>query len=144
MNITFYTNNSEPEKVTKDITSLSDLPISGTLREGASILRPSILMAGAPPMAANYMYVQETGRYYYITDVRLVRNELYVVEGRVDVLMSYADGIRAQQAIVRRQENNWNLYLNDGSFRTYSDPDIIVTNFSAGFSADTAYILMTV
>lgn len=145
MTITLYTNNSEDNRVTKDLTQLTTPPLTGTLREASSVLHPSVLIAGeAPAATCNYMYIAEFGRYYFVTDIVTVRNGLYMISGRVDVLMTYDAQIRAHKAIVKRQENDWNLYLDDGAFKVYSDPDTQVLNFPAGFSPTPTYVLMVV
>ena len=50
------------------------------------------------------------------------------------MLSTYADGVKEQEAVIHRQENNWNLYLDDGLFKTYQNPRIGVTAFPSGFT----------
>ena len=138
MTLTLYTNTSEKIAVSKNLHELANF--SGTLRAGTSIIDPVISIAGALPPTANYAYVPEFGRYYFITDIQSEYNGFYTLYMHVDVLMTYAAQIRAQRAVIARQENSWNLNLNDGIFKTYQNPIIKVQAFPSGFSAQ-QYIL---
>lgn len=138
--ITLYTNNSEPEKIGKDLTELETY--SGVLREGTSILNPVFLIEGdiTDFIECNYLYVETFGRYYFITNIESVRNNLFQISARVDVLETYKDQIKANEALIFRQENAWNLYLNDGSFKTFQNPMVLTKAFPSGFTS-MSYIL---
>lgn len=132
--IKLQTNNSEPNKVTKDLTDL--LTLTGELKQECSILDPIILIACdlADVTGCNYMSIPAFGRMYFVNNIRSIRNGLVEFSAHVDVLSTYADAIKANSAIIRRQANRWNLYLNDGSFRVYQNPDIITLPFPSGFT----------
>ena len=53
----------------------------------------------------------------------------------VDALTSFANDIKANTAIIKRNENKWNLYLNDGTFKIYQNPDVLTKEFPSGFNA---------
>ena len=53
----------------------------------------------------------------------------------VDVLSTYKDTIRNNSAIVSRQQNKYNLYLQDGNMKQYAFPHIQVAQFPSGFSS---------
>ena len=127
-------NNSENNRVTKDVTLLSI--IEGTLRQETSIIDPVFLVAGDLDdyVEANYCTVESFGRSYFVTNIRSVRSGLVELTCHVDVLSSFAQQIRANTAIVRRQENQWNLYLNDGTFRVYQNPTVLTKAFPSGFT----------
>lgn len=139
MRIELYTNNSEVEKLVKDLTTLQTL--EGTLRESTSILNPTIKIEGLTGIEKiNYMYIPEFGRYYFVNDIRSIRNNLFEVSAHVDVLMTYAEEIKQQKAVIRRQENVWNTYLDDGTFKAYQNPVIVTKLFPNGFN-DNSFIL---
>ena len=48
--------------------------------------------------------------------------------------MSYADEIKAQNAIIKRQQYNYNTDLVDNRLKTSKNPYIQTINFSGGFS----------
>lgn len=140
MTLTIYENKTRDNQRVKDLTTL--LSLSGTLREGSSIIDPVIKVEGTLPPNANYFYIPDFGRYYFITDIVALRHGLFEIHGHVDVLSSAGAGLNDCVGIVRRQENNWNLYLDDGVFKAYSDPNVIQKAFPSGFStSNMCYIL---
>lgn len=139
--IIFYTTNSPANQVTKEFvkTSAGDdagIVATGTLREGTSILDPVIVIHPDENLQPNfikeknYMWIEQFGRYYYITNIVSPYNGLWEIHGHVDVLMSFKDAIREQVAVVARQEKKYNLMLDDGFFMTYQNPKIQTKLFS--------------
>ncbi len=140
MNVTLYKNTSERERVVKNLTS--PVIMSGTLRGECSVLEPEILVDKSQNLALyNYMYIPDFGRYYYCK-IESVNNRMWRVIGKVDVLMSYASQIKAQTAIVERQENNWDLYLPDEAFRTSQKEQVQTKNFPNKFDNNPHYVLV--
>lgn len=135
MTIEFYVNQSEKNRLDKTLVSAFNL--NGELKEDCSIIDPVIkVVADVSSMASvNYMYIASFGRYYFINNVISINNDICEVHAHVDVLSTYKDEIRAQRAVVSRQEKKWNLYLNDGVFKTYQNPYIITKAFSSGFTS---------
>lgn len=134
MIIDLYQNLSEKNKLDKALTLISEL--TGDLKEDTSIIDPVIkINADVSSMASvNYLYIPSFARYYFINDVISINKDICEIHAHVDVLTTYKDGIRAQHAIVSRQEKKWNLYLNDGVFKTYQNPYIITKAFPSGFT----------
>lgn len=134
-NIILQTNNSDKNVLDKSITNITTL--SGTLKNETSIINPVIIISGnlATYVNCNYMTISNFGRSYFVTDIRSIRNGLLEVSAHVDVLSSFKTQIKGNTAIVHRQENLWNLYLNDGAFRVYQNPIVLTKEFSAGFSS---------
>lgn len=135
MIIKLQRNNSEKNRLDKDIADISEL--SGTLRESTSIIDPVIVIEGdlASYVNCNYMTIPDFNRSYFVTNIRSVSNSLFEISAHVDVLTTYKDQIRANDAIIARQEKNWNLYLNDGIFKTYQNPQIVTKAFPSGFTS---------
>ena len=135
MTIEFYVNQSEKNRLDKTLVSAFNL--NGELKEDCSIIDPVIkIAADVSTMASvNYLYIASFGRYYFINNVISINNDICEVHAHVDVLTTYKDEIRAQNAIVARQEKKWNLYLDDGVFKTYQNPYIITKAFSSGFTS---------
>lgn len=132
--IKLYKNYSDNNVVSKYIEQIGE-DITGTFREETSVLKPSVKIAGTVPVECNYFYISEFGRYYYIDDIVSVRNNLYEISGHVDVLHTYQDSIKACSGIIYRQESEWNLYLDDGSFKAYNNPKFKVEPFGTGFDS---------
>lgn len=138
MNVTFFRNISEVNKIGKELETVTTLPC--TLKNECSVLRPVIIIQDSGGEVSknipfiNYMQIDIFGRYYFVDSVDVVRSNLFRFSGRVDVLETYKTQILEQTAIIKRQENVWNTLLDDGSFKTYADPIIITKLFPNGFS----------
>lgn len=135
-------NSSPVEKIGKNIDS--GLDITGcVLKEETSILRPTIrIRTGSPIHTYNYMYIPEFERYYFIDDIVSIHNDLWDVSGHVDVLETFQNGIKAQDAIIKRQEGSYNLYLDDPEFKTYNYEQIQTLKFPANtFNKTLSYVL---
>ena len=133
-NIILQRNNSEKEKITKDITNLST--VSGVLKNETSIIDPIIIIECdlTDVIRCNYMTIDAFGRHYFVNNIRSIRNRLVEFTCHVDVLSTYGNEIKANSAIVKRQENRWNLYLNDGSIKVYQNPMVLTKAFPSGFT----------
>lgn len=125
-----YTNESATNVVNKTINTVET--VQGYLRQGTSIIDPVIMVEDTDfqNKNVNYAQIQVFGRYYYITNIASVYNNLWEIHCHVDVLMSFADGIKAQTAVVARQERTYNLMLDDGFFMAYQNPRLQTKTFS--------------
>lgn len=134
-NITLQVNNSEKERLDKNITDIAT--ISGTLREKTSLIDPVIVIEGdlSNYVNCNYMTISAFNRSYFINNITSVSNNLFEISAHVDVLTTYKTQIRTNDAIIARQEKKWNLYLNDGVFKTYQNPFIVTKAFPSGFTS---------
>ena len=115
--------------------------VTGTLREGCSIIDPVIKIegiSGSDLPYLNYLEIVEFGRYYYIKDIVLV-GKLFECHCHIDVLETYKDQIKPLRAVIGRQEQVNNVMLTDGLLKTYADPHIEIRRASGGFT-DFQYI----
>ena len=134
MTLELYSNSSEYAALDKELEL--QITLSGILREESSIIDPSILVEDLDDYITdiNYAYIPEFGHYYFITNIESVRNHLWRLSLHVDVLHTYADGIRANSGIIERNENLYDLQLNDGLFKTRQNPRIAQYPFPSGFN----------
>lgn len=136
------TTTSEKIALTKNFTSTTEL--SGTLLNDTDILNPSIRLkcSAATIATCNYMKISDFGRNYFITSIVALTNGTCMVSGHVDVLSSYASGIRANSAVIGRQATKgvYNLLLQDSTYKVKAKPNISVLQFPSGFT-DHYYIL---
>lgn len=141
ISVTIQRNNSEPISLIKDLTNI--ITASVYLKDGTSIIDPIFLLEA--PLAsianANYITVPAFNRKYFIQDIISVTSDLVELHCHVDVLSSFADEIRANTGIIRRNEKEWNLYLNDGTLVSYSNPIVSTQEFPNGFT-DQSYVLV--
>lgn len=119
MKIILYRNNSENNKIDKNLTLIRE--INGTLREETSIMNPIFEILGNDVLNANYCYIQDFKRFYFITDIESVKNGLWSINCKVDVLDSFKNEIKNNNALIARQENLFNLYLKDDRLNFTSD-----------------------
>lgn len=126
-------NNSSPNYLNKDIVDVA--LATGVLKSPTSITDPVFLIDSSLSSDiiknANYLYCETFGRYYYITNIISTTDVLWEIHCHVDVLMSFKNQILTQNAIVSRQENKFNMMLDDGWFMAYQDPLIQTKYLSA-------------
>ena len=140
MEIILYYNNSEKIKLDKELTQIGT--IEGRLFQDTSITKPSIMFdLDTAVFSANYLYIPQFNRYYFITDVVNVSANKWQIQARVDVLTSFKSAIRENTAIIERQENEYNLYLDDKYYRAYQNEDVQYKKFSGSLPSD-KYILV--
>lgn len=144
MTIGLYYNKSDERKLNKDLDTIATY--EGYLKNECSIQNPTVFIEGAFNIGnninANYMFLPDYRRYYYITDITQVRANLVKISGRVDVLMSFKDEIQNSIGIVRRQEHNYSLFLDDGSLKVYQDKLIICKEFPNGFPKENDHFIL--
>ena len=105
MQIKFGYTFNDRRKLTKNVNwseSFSCKPYSDY-----NISAPNLLIVNATGAIANnnYAYIADYQRYYYVDSVTVGRNGMYIVQLSIDVLMTYADGIKNINATISRQEN---------------------------------------
>lgn len=143
MNISLGTCSDDPRVVSKSYHA--SVSFNGSLKNDCDIMNPTIRIAGSIGSVANcnYMYIPDFGRYYFITNIVSIANNLYEVSGKVDVLKSNASDIRASYGIANRNASNYDLYLDDGNFRLHANPTIVTKSFPDGFNFNnSSYLLM--
>lgn len=133
-NVSIGYTTSDKNALDKNYTELVSL--SGTLINDTNVVNPSILLkCSAEDIAkANYMKVDNFGRDYFINDIMALTEGTCVVTAHVDVLSTYKNQIRANTGVIARQENKWNLYIDDDLFKVDSRTIIQTKQFSGGGS----------
>lgn len=113
MYITLYRNSSDNRVLRKSLTQVST-PLSCDIYGSESIITPRFILEYVG-VEANYCYVAELNRYYYIRDIVLAPGGQRILMCEVDVLMSNIDEILNLSCLVLRQENETlcNKYLVD-------------------------------
>ena len=142
LSVTLMNNSSPVEQIIKVLTSGPSA--SCALKENTSVLNPVIIIRSSDNIFSyNYMYIQEFERYYFIDDIISVNNNVWEIHAHVDVLETYANAILSNTAVIKRQANQYNLYLDDPEFKTYNTETIQTLKFKngAGMSKNLKYIL---
>lgn len=132
--VSFGSTSSEKRELDKTVSY--SITLTGTLRNTSSVVDPVIIIDQSASKLAlcNYISIPTFGRYYFITDVIALSDNLCEVHGHCDVLSTYKTGIRSNRAIIGRsaQEGNWNLFLTDPMMKVTNKSSIITkTGFKA-------------
>lgn len=141
MKISFYNNKSEIEKVGKSLDLIET--IEGNLVNETDIINPTIVLEhDSSIINSNYMYIPTFGRYYFITKIESIRNNVWRISAHVDVLETYKTQIKSQTAIVDRLSNEESPYIADGRYTFDSYNSYKIQNFGASLSKNLSYILV--
>lgn len=112
-----------------------------TIKNGSSIITPTFLVAGE---SFDYNYCTFNGRYYWITDITSVRNEVWEVQCRVDVLASWKNEILNSKAFVKYSSSDNNQNIKDGRNVVTSNVERTATYLNMQmFDVKGSYILAT-
>ena len=144
MTITFHKNLSERNVIQKTLDN-SSLELEGTLRQQTSVTNPVITIAGTSSILAyNYCHIPDFGRYYFITDIESVRNGVWNISLKCDVLMSFASDILSSYAIIDSTSvQDTTNYLPDDIYKSLVKDKTDILQFPSGLPNTGEYILIT-
>lgn len=151
MNIFFYTSSAEPNSFPKVLGKA--IRYQGELRDECDILNPVLTIEGLnPDTTFNYCYIPDFKRYYFITESSVVRTGLIQFNLHVDVLQSWSKEILELEAIISRNEYDFNNHLEDtrvpawsNNMTSYKEPTNITGNISMPNLSNELYnIVLTV
>lgn len=122
----FYNVSDPPNKLDKTIGT--QIASCATVRpfEAVSELTGNFLIDyNAKINGCNYCYCQEVDKYYYITDIQMETAQRMIISVKVDVLKTYASGIKSSPIYVTRAEQQatednpcgYNTYIHDAQIR---------------------------
>lgn len=111
--IHFYNNNAENIIVDKTSYLSNKNIIVGVFRDSVDIISPSFIVELYTVPTYNYVYIPKFNRYYYITGITNVRNNVWEISCDVDVLMSFKDNILSLSCMISRNEFEFDLNIED-------------------------------
>lgn len=140
--VNFYINSSDRRYVSKNITSVKSNVVC-TLKDDTSIVKPVLRVSYDEILyKANYLYIAEMQRYYYISDISVSNQIMTITCSESDVLMSFQNQIKAKTAVIERQANVFNTYLNDVDIDVYADAYVITKEFQNSLRQSERFILI--
>lgn len=139
MVITLYNTSSDNNVVSKALTLVTSM--QGTLRGETNVVRPRVLIESSGLPDANYAYIPDFGRYYYITEKETVRNNLFQIVLKSDPLMSFDMG--SVTGILAESERMINPYLPSRGFVKTCKTKTDILQFPSGLLESGEYILIT-
>ncbi|MBR5825198.1 MAG: hypothetical protein IKY67_13790 [Paludibacteraceae bacterium] len=141
MNIVFYNNLSDYNTINKNITEV--LTLTGTLKDGCSITNPVIRIENTGIVNANYCYIEEFGRFYFIDEQTILSNKVISISMSVDVLESFKTQILGLNVIIDNSTNIVDKYIEDEIWKSKVKTSTTILNFDSGFNDSGEYILIT-
>lgn len=134
MTIKLQYTKSERNVVKKSITDIKEL--TGVLRDECDLINPEVTIECSITDLnnSNYLYIPQFNRHYFINSKETINNNLFRIRCHVDVLHSFRNEIIKNKAIIKRQQGQYNLYLDDGIFKSYQNPVVTTKLFPSGFN----------
>lgn len=141
MTINLYSTGDNPKTVTKTLTAISS--VQGRATQPCNILRPELILSGdstVNAINANYVYVPDFGRYYFVKDHTTDTAARIILSCEVDPLMSWGAGIRASRQLVTRSESVGKpTQVIDPNYTLESEKEMLVIQFEGSdFNLGTA------
>lgn len=135
---------SPVNKVSKSFSS-STQTFDVVMKENTDIFKPTFTIQTSERLW-DYNYIDGSnfsGRQYFIIDIRSIGNNRFEVDAKTDVLSTWANEIRNNSAVIKRQEGVYNLYLDDPEFHVLNYERIQTLKFPANsFNKSLRYILV--
>ena len=147
MTIAIYKIKDDRRKVDKTLNNTTKVAeITAHIKSDCNMLHPVLEIAyNALIMDANYIYISDWGRYYFISNLTVGSQRIYI-RADIDVLQTYSSQIKDLVCVVERQEatDKANRYLPDGMFRATARQVISTPYiFGQGFSKSQSIVLTT-
>lgn len=140
--IIFMYNNEPMNKISK--SPITKFTLEGTLKEESDVSNPVILVQHDNPVEANYAFIGQFNRYYYIKEITSVKTGLWRIQMHCDVLKTFSEGILGSPAIIAKSSKKFNLYLNDPDYKCQQNDIIMTKTFPNGFDLATSRYIVTV
>lgn len=115
MEIILYKSSSDPRRIDKTnfLTQLADIT-DAKIYFPLNILSPEFsIKYNSTVVSANYCYIPELSRYYFLSEPVLDSGKVVNFKGEVDVLMSYSTEILNLDCICERCQTKFNKYIKD-------------------------------
>lgn len=106
-----FSSGSKRENSTKQLTFTDSH--SCTFKNGCSLLNPVLLLEINTSTFPTYTAFQIENRYYLVTDITSVRNNLFEISGKIDVLATYKTQIQASTQYVSYSSHKTSIWLPD-------------------------------
>ena len=137
MTAILYNNTSDSREINKNLTELSTINI--TLYLDTNVATPVFKVKNFINNA-NYMFVPDLHRYYYINNYTL-SNQCVYLHCSVDVLMTYKNEILNSECLISRSENDYNDNIVDTLAPITENTVYTVKNFGENVKTTEHFII---
>lgn len=143
MEVKLLYNQSENNTIGKKVSTVSTVEV--VAKNSISVNKPVLIITYSSNIkTANYCYISEYGRYYYIDEIIYLTGNRAEIHLSCDVLESFKNDILNLPCIIDKQQNKSkaNMYLNDGSYVVQSNETNSIVSFPNGFNDNGEFILI--
>ena len=141
--VTLYNCTAENNILDKSSYLTSILSETITIKDQCDLIDP-IIYLNTSTSIINCNYMQAFGRYYFIREKTLIKGNLYAIHAHEDVLYTFKDQIKTQEGVIARQENKYNLYLDDEKYKVTGQVIERTLKFSKSpLTKSLQYVLLT-
>ena len=137
MTAILYNNTSDSREINKNLTELSTINI--TLYLDTNVINPVFKLKNFINNA-NYMYVPDLHRYYYINNYT-ISNQCVYLHCSVDVLTTYKTEILNNECLISRSENDYNDNIVDTLAPITENTVYTVKNFGENVKTTEHFII---
>lgn len=140
MSLSLFINTSDNRVLNKTLTALS--MIDCVFKDNTSMENPEVVISrDAYDARCNYVYLSDTTRYYYVTDV-IFSKQSVIYKLKCDVLMSFKDSILSCDAIASRSATQYNNYITDPKLGRLQYSDIYLKKFPTSLHKNLDIVLV--
>lgn len=112
MNIVLYNNKSPNNSIAKSLETIATYS-DCIIKETTDLYNITVILNYVNNMRdANYLFISELNRYYYIDNFEMANGRV-ILSCHIDVLMTYRNEIEKCKIVVKRNENESYSYLSD-------------------------------
>lgn len=140
--INLYKSTAEPERVNKSSYLNDAIELTGEFRESIDKMTGSVLIRYNGNLNGyNYLRIPELGRYYFITEQTIERNGFHRLDLRTDVLFTNMTDILATQAIIARNQSEFDTRLIDDRLKFQALKVVNTIPFPVSVRSNDCFIL---
>lgn len=130
--IYLYTYNKETNSTSTPIGGGTQ--VTGSFREPVDVLNPVVRVEDSMSIMTNkynIAHISELNRWYWITNIIWITEDIAELHLKVDVLSTYKTQIGASTQYVLRADASWNAYLVDNLYPVKSDQSCEIASITA-------------
>ena len=141
MLLKLYNTDSETNRISKVLTDETEFDVR--LKDKSSVVNPVLLLKSETYINFNYAYIPKFQRYYFVDDISVYPNKMYILTLRCDVLTSFKDDILKSYARIVEQTNSNAYYDSNLKSEVRKEVDTYMSNVSFDLTAD-SLVLVTI
>ena len=141
MLLKLYNTNSETNRINKVLTDETEFDVR--LKDKSSVVNPVLVLKSETYINFNYAYIPKFQRYYFVDDISVFPNKMYLLTLRCDVLTSFKDDILKSYTRIVEQTNSNAYYDSNLKSEVRKEVDTYMSNVSFDLTAD-SMVLVTI